>query len=301
MKPKAIVLVSGGLDSRLALKIMQEQSKNFDVLALNFKFPFGSGCCSSNCSFNFCQVQGVELKIIDCTQGKMFQEYIKMVRNPNNGYGSGINPCIDCRIFILEYAKKLMKKEDFIVTGEVLGERPMSQHRQAMATIDKESKLQGKILRPLSAKILEETEPEKNKLVDRSKLFAISGRSRKKQMELAEKYKIDYPSPAGGCLLCEQIFSERLRELFKKKKNIEPRDIELIKIGRHFLFKDYEVIVGRNHKENLLLKELKGKDKIFELKNKAGPSVLLQGKNGEDKAKELLLKYSKEKDEIIEK
>ena len=312
MKPTCYALFSGGLDSRLVLKIMQDQSereKKFRIVALTFKFPFGSGCCQSDCSFNFTQTQGIEHRIIDCTQGTLFKKYLKTVQKPKFGHGSGINPCIDCRIFILNETKKLLKnKKDFIVTGEVLGERPMSQHRKAMETIDKETELKGKILRPLSAKLLEQTIPEKQGLIDSSKLFDLSGRSRKPQMELANHYKIDYPTPAGGCLLCEQVFAERLHDLFKRKEvsKITPRDIQLLRIGRHFLFPDYDIIVGRKHDENVLLENLKDKktEKLFMLISQPGPSVLLQGKitkESTEKAKELLLEYSKNKEEIVEK
>ena len=241
--PTCYVLFSGGLDSRLALKIMQDQAPGkFRIIALTFKFAFGSGCCQSDCSFNFTQKQGIEHKIIDCTQGTLFRKYVETIQKPKFGHGSGINPCIDCRIFILNETKKLLKGDDFIVTGEVLGERPMSQHRKAMETIDKETGLGEKILRPLCAKLLEETIPEKEGLVDREKLFDISGRSRKPQMELAQKYKITYPTPAGGCLLCEKVFAERLHDLFKRVKigGITPRDIQLLRIGRHFMFKDID-------------------------------------------------------------
>lgn len=303
-KPTAYVLFSGGLDSRLALKIMQEQQDNkFKIVALTFKFPFGSACCALD-AFNFCQTQGIKQKIIDCTKGKMFKKYLQIVAKPKFGYGSCMNPCIDCRIFILKEAKKFLKNGDFIVTGEVLNERPMSQNRRALQLIDKETKLSGRILRPLSAKLLEETIPEKNKLVKRDKLFDISGRSRKRQIELAKHYNISYPSPAGGCLLCEKVFASRLQDLFKRKpiKKITPRDIELLKIGRHFFFPNFKIIVGRNHQENLRLKELRSKkEKIFELKSKPGPTVLLQGKGkeAEEKAKEFVLKYSKHLDEVI--
>jgi tRNA U34 2-thiouridine synthase MnmA/TrmU len=369
--PICYVLFSGGLDSRLALKIMQEQQytnkdldnkdieknvskkldnkhtdlafqarvkcedksisienenynqnkqqhknlthtdglhQKFRIIALTYKLPFGSGCCQPDCSFNFTQVQGIEHKIIDCNQGKLFKKYLKIVSKPKFGHGSGINPCIDCRIFILNETKKILKPGDFIVTGEVLGERPMSQHKKAMLTIDEETKLKGKILRPLSAKLLETTEPEKNNLVNREKLFNISGRSRKPQIALANHYHISYPTPAGGCLLCEQVFSERLHDLFSRKQlnNITHTDVDLLKIGRHFFFPKFKVIVGRNHKENLLLEGLANKktDKVFTLKSLPGPSVLLQGKINEEsieKAKELLLKFSKNKDEIVEK
>jgi tRNA-uridine 2-sulfurtransferase len=341
--PTCYVLFSGGLDSRLALKIMQEQSKDlafqardkcedslihsseekekpankihidnkhtprFHIIALTFKFIFGSGCCQSDCSFNFTQVQGIEHKIIDCTQGKLFKEYLKIVAKPKHGHGSGINPCIDCRIFILNKTKEMLKPHDFIVTGEVLNERPMSQYRKAMETIDKETNLSGKILRPLSAKLLDITEPEKNKLVNREKLFNVSGRSRKPQIELANKFKISYPTPAGGCLLCEKIYTERLQDLFKRKsiKKIESRDILLLKIGRHFMFKDYKIIVGRKEEENKLLEGLRDKknEKLFKLATLPGPSVLLQGKIDEEsikQAKEHVLKFSKNKDEVIE-
>ena len=149
MSKKLIVMLSGGLDSRLAVKLMQE--KDFDVLALFFKLPFGTGCCDEKCSFNFSQMQGIELKIFDCTKGKLFREYLEVVRNPKYGRGACINPCIDCRIFMLKKAKEFADKEgiEMIVTGEVLGERPMSQTRRAMDLVEKESGLKGRLVRPL--------------------------------------------------------------------------------------------------------------------------------------------------------
>ncbi|MCX6741802.1 MAG: hypothetical protein NTX24_01335 [Candidatus Pacearchaeota archaeon] len=308
--PICYVLFSGGLDSRLALKLMQDQSENqtkFKIIAVTFKFPFGSGCCQSDCSFKFTQVQNIEHKIIDCNQGELFTEYLQIVKQPKFGHGSGINPCIDCRIFIINKTKAMLKNNDFIVTGEVLGERPMSQHKKAMLAIDQDTKLKGKILRPLSAKVLEETIPEKKGLIDRGKLFGISGRSRKPQMALADHYKITYPHPAGGCLLCEQVFAERLDNFFKRKKikDITPRDISLLRIGRHFLSDKYNIIVGRNHEENILLKNLRDQsEKLFEFKEATGPTVMIQGtinKESIEKAKEFVFKYSKNKDVIIEK
>ncbi len=341
--PTCYVLFSGGLDSRLALKLMQDQAKDlafqardkcedslirsseekekhankihtdnkhtpkFKIIALTFKFIFGSGCCQSDCSFNFTQVQGIEHRIIDCTQGKLFKEYLKIVSKPKHGHGSGINPCIDCRIFILNKTKELLKPNDFIVTGEVLNERPMSQYRKAMETIDKETKLEGKILRPLSANLFPKTKPEEDGLIDSSKLFNISGRSRKPQIELANKYKISYPTPAGGCLLCEKVYTERLKDLLKRIdiKDITPRDIELLKIGRHFFFNNYKIIVGRKEKENELLEGLRDKktEKVYKLATLPGPTVMLQGKINEESikhAKDYVLKFSKNKDKIIE-
>ena len=155
---KVIVMFSGGLDSRLSIKIMQEQG--FDVLALFFKLPFGTGCCNEDCSFNFSQLQGINLKIFDCTKGKLLEEYFDVIKNPKYGRGAGINPCVDCRIFMLKKAKEFADKQgiEVIVTGEVLGERPMSQTRRAINLIEKGSGLRGRLLKPLSEKLLPETD-----------------------------------------------------------------------------------------------------------------------------------------------
>lgn len=303
---KAIVLFSGGLDSRLAIKLLQEQG--IEVLALNFDLPFGEGCCKSMCSFNFTQTQGLKLKIIDCKSGKLFQEYIKIIKKPKYGHGSGMNPCIDCHIFMFKKAKKFMDEEeyDFIATGEVLGERPMSQHRKALEVIEEESGLKGKLLRPLSAKLLPETDAEKKGLMDRKKLLDIYGRSRKRQIKLAEEYKIKYPSPGGGCVLCEKEFAERLNNLLRIKKKIYHKDIELLRVGRHFLFNKAIIIVGRNQKENGIITDSR---KIkMEVKDIPSPVTTILGKVNEavlKKASELTIRYSdagklkKEKVEVI--
>jgi len=308
--PTCYVLFSGGLDSRLALKIMQVLSENetkFKIVCLYYHLPFLKDTRKE--IEEFCKEQKAELKIFNYAEGKLFKEYMKVISKPKFGYGTGMNPCIDCHLFIINETKKLLneKNNDFIATGEVLGERPMSQHKKALIDIEQESGLKGRILRPLSAKLLEKTIPEQEGFVNRNNLYNISGRSRKPQMELANKFKISYPTPAGGCLLCEQVFSERLRDLFKRNKvnEINPRDISLLRIGRHFFFPQYKIIVGRNHEENLLLKQFQDKsEKIYELTSQPGPSVLLQGKIDEEsikKAKEFVLKFSKNKEEIIEK
>lgn len=277
-KVKCLVLLSGGLDSRLAVKLMQEQ--NIEVIAVYFSLPFGVGCCMPRCAFNFSQVQNIKLKIIDCTKGKLFQEYMKIVKKPKYGHGTAINPCVDCRIFMLKKAKALMKevKAQFIVTGEVLNERPFSQTRKMLETTEKESGLQGKLLRPLSAKLLPETKVEREGIVDRSKLMDISGRSRKKQIELAKKFNISYPTPGGGCILCEREFARRLGDFLKFNKKITPRDVKLLRIGRHFRYKNSKIIVGRNKEENKLIQSLAGKSFIFETKDFPGPTTLLQEK-----------------------
>ena len=289
---KVLVLFSGGLDSRLAVKIMQEQS---EVECLTFILPFGEGCCSQHCSLNFSQKEKVKLKIIDCTQGKLLEEYMEIVRKPKHGVGSGINPCIDCRIFILKKAKEYADKNkiDIIVTGEVLGERPMSQHRKAMEIIEKESQLRGRLLRPLSAKLLEETNAEKEGRIDREKLFDIQGRKRTKQIELAKKYNITYPTPAGGCLLCDKNFAKRIKPLIKGK--IGEQDIELLKVGRHF--ENSSIILGKNLKENEEIERIykKYKKGVLIVPEQPGPTAFVKNNNLIDLAKELMKKHSKQK------
>lgn len=211
---KALALLSGGLDSTLAVKLMLDQG--IYVEAINFVTPFclcrRSGCGAYEVAKRF----NIPLKVV--TVGL---DYLRVVRKPKFGYGRGMNPCIDCRIFMLKKAKKYAKETgaSFIFTGEVLDERPMSQHRKALEIIEKEAGLKGKILRPLSAKLLPQTEAEIKGWVDRTKLLGIRGRSRKKQIELAKKFGInDYPCPAGGCLLTYKEFANKLKELFNLKR-----------------------------------------------------------------------------------
>lgn len=289
MKPKVLVLFSGGLDSRLTVKMLEEQA---DVECVNFILPFGSGCCNQSCSLNFCQKENIKLKVIDCTKGKLLQEYLDIIRKPKFGRGTCLNPCIDCRIFLLKKAKEYADKNkiEIIATGEVLGERPMSQHKKALLLVEKEAKLEGRLLRPLSAKLLPETNAEKTNLIDRSKLEEIQGRSRKRQMELAGKYQISYPTPGGGCLLCEPGFCEKLKPVLKNK--LEEKDIELLKIGRHFP----GITLGRNESENIKLEEIKGRfGGILITPEEPGPSALIEDKKYQEKAKELIQKYSKNK------
>jgi len=255
-KIKAISLMSGGLDSTLATKIIMDMG--IEVLAVNFTSPFCTctshrkkemGC--KNEAFKVSQELGVKIRLIP--KGK---EYLKIIRNPKYGYGSAINPCIDCRIFMFRKAKEIMESEgaSFIVTGEVLGQRPMSQRRDAILRIEKESGLEGLIIRPLSAKYFEPTIFEKEGVVDREKLLSIEGRGRSVQIELAKKYNInDYPCPAGGCLLTDRRFAEKLKDYFKYNTNDDDyiRQMELLKIGRHFRLLDTtKVILGRDEYEN---------------------------------------------------
>ena len=291
---KAVVLLSGGLDSRLAVKIMQKQG--FKVIALFFKLPF-TGCCNEKCSFNFSQISGVELKTIDCTKGKLLQEYLRILKKPKYSRGTSMNPCIDCRIFMLKKAKEFADKQniELIATGEVLGERPMSQNKKALEIVEDESGLKGRLLRPLSAKLLPKTNAEEKGIVDREKLYDISGRRRLKQIALARKFKISYPNPGGGCLLCEKAMKKRLE--YALKRGMNDKEIKLLGLGRHFLINNSWVVIGRNKEENDIIEKI-GKDlkKQLIFPEKIGPTGIIldkADKKTKDKVKELIEAYSK--------
>jgi tRNA-specific 2-thiouridylase len=273
-KTKALALFSGGLDSTLATELILRQG--IGVVAINFKSPFCL-CAQDGCGpLNAAKQLGIKIKVVN-----VGDQYLQIVRKPKHGYGKNMNPCIDCRIFILKKAKKLAKDMDasFIFTGDVLDERPMSQHFKALKTIEEEAGLKGKILRPLSARLLPETVVEKKGLVDRAKLLDIHGRSRKPQIKLAAEFNIkDYPFPAGGCLLTCKEYAKKLRDLFEHKKRCSMADIALLKVGRHFRFKENKIIVGRNEEENNLLTAKKSwNDYYFEVPDIGSPITLLKG------------------------
>ncbi|MDP1729421.1 MAG: hypothetical protein Q8L27_04420 [archaeon] len=294
-KTKAIVLFSGGLDSRLVVKLLQEQ--NLEVELIYFKLPFGCGCCNnSECNFNFSQKNLSKLTIFDCTKSKLFKEYLNVIKNPEFGRGTGMNPCIDCKIFMFKKAKEYADKNKIkiIATGEVLGERPMSQTAGSLNRIDK--KLGFEILRPLSAKLLKETQVEKDNLVDRAKFLNIQGRQRKKQFELAKKFNINFPTPGGGCLLCEKVYTGRLIDFFKTEKNITPEKLSTLSNFRHFRSKSgAKILLGRNHEENLLLESLNKhlKWNITSAKSDSpGPTALYQDKHDKILVDSLIKAYS---------
>jgi tRNA U34 2-thiouridine synthase MnmA/TrmU len=266
---KAIGLLSGGLDSILATRLLQDQG--IEILAVCFKSPF----------FGFRKAQRavvqlkVSLQIIDISD-----EHLQLVRNPKYGYGRNMNPCIDCHILMLKRAGYLLEKEhlDFILTGDVLGQRPMSQNKRVLQLVSRESGYEELILRPLSAKLLPETRPEKEGKVDRGRLLDIRGRSRKEQFELAKRYGIgDFPEPAGGCLLTDPAFSRRLRDLLAHQDELQIRDIELLKVGRHFrLDESTKVVIGRRKEENERLLELAHEgDMIIKVADYPGPTALI--------------------------
>jgi tRNA U34 2-thiouridine synthase MnmA/TrmU len=269
-------LLSGGLDSTLAAKLIQDQGT--EVIAFNFRSPFyksdqkgRSEAAEAASKFN------IPLKVAMANT-----EYLKMLLNPKHGYRSGMNPCIDCKILMLKKAKQFAKGigAKFLFTGEVLDQRPMSQHRKALDIIEKEADLEGKILRPLSAKLLPPTEAENKGWVDRTKLPSIKGRSRKPQIALASTLGVfDYPSPAGGCLLTEKEFAARLRDLINHKRNIIMKDVAILKVGRHFRFEKNKMIIGRNEEENRVLLNLNDRRQTYlEVQDCGSPVTVLQGR-----------------------
>ena len=278
---KAVALLSGGLDSNLAIRMMQEQGVEVEAIAV--KTPFCDFDCGKGCGHRVQEVAlelGIKLKTV-----YFGEEYLKMLKNPKYGYGSGMNPCVDCRGMMYNAAKEHMEKigADFIITGEVLGQRPMSQNGNALKIIENETQTNGKIVRPLSFKHLPLTEAESKGLIKRERLGDIKGRSRKGQLQLAKKFDIsDPPNAAGGCLLTDPAFSIRVRDLYDHTTNGTPdmNDIELLKIGRHFrLSENTKLIVGRNKMENEILDSLKlDNDIIIETSNYAGPTCILRTK-----------------------
>lgn len=293
MTKKAVALLSGGLDSILAIKLIQLQG--IDVRAVNFATPF----FESRAAIKAAKELSVDLKLIDITN-----DLLRIIKSPKYGHGKNMNPCIDCHGLMLRRAGEYMEEigASFIITGEVLGERPMSQNKQSLSIVEKLSGYRGRVLRPLSAKLLSETLPEQEKTVDRERLLAISGRSRKPQMELAKELGIeDYPSPASGCLLTDPGFSHRLRELLIVNKEPAISDLELLKIGRHFRTEEgAKIVVGRNHKENEKLLEMaRDSDICLKVKDHPGPITILgqEDKEAIKTAAMLTVRYGSARDE----
>ena len=282
---KALVLYSGGLDSRLVVRMLQDQ--DFEITALYFALPFGCGCCNLSCNFNFTQKEEVKMELRDVNKEPLLSEYLNLLKNPKFGTGSGINPCKDCKIFMFKKAKEYADEHgiEVIATGEVLGQRPMSQIPSAMKTIDEA--LGFEVLRPLCAKVLKETEVERKGLVDREKLLGIKGRGRKEQMALAEKYEIKYPTPGGGCFLCEKEPSRRLRHLLKYDL-ITEKTLPLTMKGRHFFINEVWFMVARNALECEIVEKFE-----TSIKGTSGrPAVYYSDEKGKEKAIELQGAYA---------
>lgn len=292
----ALAMISGGLDSTLAAKLVKDQG--IEVIGICFKSHF----FSEKNALKMAKQLDIPLEVVDISD-----KHFEIVKNPKHGHGKNMNPCIDCHAMMMRYSGMLLEKfhADFIITGEVLNQRPMSQNRAALDIVKNESGIGHKILRPLCAKNLNPTEMEIEGLINREVLLDIKGRNRKVQMELAEKWGIvDYPSPAGGCKLTEPNYSMRLRELIEHIEVISSRDLELLKIGRHFrVSKDAKIISARNQEEGeLLIQLLTEEDFIVLTKEFTGSVVIIVGKvTNEDIefAAKLSGRYSKGKDEKV--
>ncbi len=268
-KHHALAVFSGGLDSILAVLVIRKQ--DIFVEGVYFETPFFPAQRAKESAVQI----DLPLKIIDITD-----EMLSIIKNPRFGYGKGLNPCMDCHLLMCQKACEIKEKEgyDFIITGEVLGQRPLSQTKQAMLKIQKECLCGDYLLRPLSAKHLPPTIPEKEGWVKREDLLDLKGRSRRLQIELAKGFGLrKYPSPAGGCLLTDVTFAARLKDLLAYQKDITPRDLELLKVGRHFrLNPKTKAIVGRKQTENQILQKMTlSKDVELKVIGYPGPLVLV--------------------------
>ena len=267
---KALALISGGLDSILAAKVIKMQG--IEVVGICFASAFFG---SRNAEKMAAQID-MPLIVVDFTE-----DHLSMTKNPRHGYGKNMNPCIDCHAMMLKCAGRMLEeqKADFLITGEVLDQRPMSQNKKSLGIVQKESGYEEKILRPLCALNLEPTKMETEGLVDRTSLLGISGKSRKPQMELAKSLGIvEYPSPAGGCMLTEPQFANRLRDLYEHgKESADPMDVELLKVGRHMRISPASKLVcSRNENEyELLIKLLKEAYIVFNTADCTGSTILL--------------------------
>ncbi len=276
MKVKGIALFSGGLDSSLAFKVIEDQG--IEVLGITFETPFFGASRARAAA----RMIGLPLTILNITE-----EHLHMLHAPRYGYGKNMNPCIDCHTLMLKIAGRRMEEEgaDFVFTGEVLGQRPMSQGKQSLCLVAKNAGYPDRIIRPLSARLLPETGPEREGKVDRTRLLDIQGRGRKQQMEMAVHYGItSYPAPAGGCLLTDPIYTKRLRDLFDRHPDHSVRDIELLKVGRHFRFNETtKAVVGRNAMDNDTIERLAVPgDALIRIAQVPGPAVLVPGGGDEE-------------------
>ena len=286
---KAVALLSGGLDSTLAVKIVLDMGIQVDAVNIHTGFCLidhrryissrRGEVPPRNEALRAAAELGVRIEMIDISG-----EYLDVVLNPKHGYGSAANPCIDCRILMLRRAREYMERigADFLVTGEVLGQRPMTQHRGTMRHIAKESGTADILLRPLSAKLLDPTKPEIEGLVDREQLYGISGRGRKDQIRLARERGIaDYPQPAGGCcFLTDKNYARKFRDLIAHcpRGSITSDDLMILKAGRHFrVSESAKAIVGRDKAENEFLERFTAGRWIFKVLDYQGPLTLAEG------------------------
>ena len=301
MPRKAIALLSGGLDSRLAVKLMLDQG--IEIEAVNFVTVFctctAKGSCKSEARAA-AEEFGIHLKVLNATD-----EILAAIKNPEHGFGRGLNPCLDCRISMFKRAARYMRERgaDFLVTGEVWGERPMSQRPEAMRIIEDQSGLKDLIVRPLSAHLFKPSLPEREGWVDREKLMAIQGRSRKVQMQLANELGInEYPCPAGGCLLCDKRFAARLERLLQEDSDPPIADIRALRLGRIFYSSDGgRIIVPRNEEEtNRITALAREGDILMSAVDHMGPTTVIKGGSSQptlEEAAALTARYGQGRDE----
>ncbi len=287
VKRKAVALLSGGLDSMLAVRVILEQG--IPVTAVRFLTHFGcdpvtSGSCGHDVEplVKLWGHLGLDIKM-----AHLGQDYIDMVKNPPHGRGHNMNPCIDCRMMMLTWGRELLEKHDagFMITGEVLNQRPMSQTRGAFQMIDAQLDMRGLILRPLTAKHLDPTLPEIAGLVDRERLLDISGRGRTRQYAMAKEYGIEHiPQPSGGCLLTDPGYSSRLRDLWEHDPDAGARDINFLRTGRHFRVSDHcKIIVGRDKQENDMLEAFAASDDtVLRCRDVIGPITIVRGEHDDE-------------------
>jgi len=281
---KAVALYSGGLDSTLAVLAMMKQG--VEVTAITFLNHFGCDISDkSSCSkdpFAASVKFGFKVKL-----SHLSDKFLEIVKNPQFGHGKNMNPCIDCRILMLKEAKEFMKitGADFLITGEVIGQRPMSQRRDCFPVIDKAAGVKGLVVRPLCGKLMPATIPEEKGLINRDMLLDFNGRSRKPQIEYAKELGLtEYPAPAGGCLLTEPNYALRLRELFDHNQDPEYKEINFLRVGRHFRYSDdYKIIVGRNEGENnVILSMADPDDYTIHIEDFGSPVTVLPGNSTDD-------------------
>jgi tRNA-uridine 2-sulfurtransferase len=277
MKKKAISLLSGGLDSLLASRIVQDLG--IEVVGLHFTSPLCNALKDDQGEKAL--RSGKELSIGVIVQDKG-EAYLDVIRSPRFGYGKNMNPCIDCRIYMLRLTRKIMEAEgaSFVVTGEVLGQRPMSQQRETINLIEKESGLNGLILRPLSARLFPPTVAEEEGIVDRERLFDVSGRSRRRQYAMTLEYGLkEYAAPGGGCLLTDAIFSRKLRDFLNNDRSFTTKDMGLLRLGRHFRFQGTRFVFGRNQEENEYLEGFRADPyTLIRPADFTGPSGIAKGR-----------------------
>jgi hypothetical protein len=289
---RALGLLSGGLDSTLAARVLLDQG--IDVVGLHLESPTA---CRSQAG-EVARELGITLHV-----RPKGEEYLRLLRHPRFGYGRNMNPCIDCRMFMLGLGQDYLEEHgaQFLFTGEVVGQRPMSQTERSLALIDRASGLEGRVVRPLSARLLPETEPERRGWIDRARLLGISGRSREVQLRMARDLGLTvFQSPGGGCLLTDASFSERLRDLFvhTAEANTTVDDVALLRIGRHIrVGPELKVVLGRDRDENGRLTAFESAERwAVEAVDYAGPSAIVCGEASEGHLAEavaLMLRHAK--------